>query len=317
MRLILCLLIIISLMSCTKEKPETQPEITIPELEVIDKNNLFNEDIPTITSPTVINLSENSNGPNYELKNNVLKIGASGSFQLTGRLDGQIIIDASKSDTIHLLLDNTEIISKNSATIYIKKASKVYLETKENTINTLKTTENFVATDENNIDGVIYSKKPLYLLGNGTLDVITDFGHAIEAKDIIYFESGNYNFNSSTSSISSNQTIKINHGSYTINSNTNGIQAANNDQVNVGDIYINDAKINITAKTDAIEAANNLQIVNGTFTINAQLKGLKATKNLILQNGDYLHVQQNVLMYSFEHQVRNHLLASQLILLRK
>ena len=283
MRLILLLLILLSLTGC-QNKNDDNTKVNIPTLEIKDTNDIFNESFITTKNLTNINLNTNSNGTNYELKDNKLLIGDSGSFELSNTLEGMVIIDANKDDVIHLILNNATIINENSAAIYIKKANKVYIELKNE--NYLETKNDFIAFDENNIDGVIFSKNPVVFGGEGKL-TITSSSHAIVVKDCLYFDDGNYNLTTKTSAIASNEIIKIKDGNYIINSDGNGIQAVNNDELNIGDIYINSATMEITSTSDAIEAGGNIQINGGTYRLLAELKGIKAVNNLAIIDGNF------------------------------
>ena len=283
MRLILLLLILLTLTGC-QNKNNDNPEVNIPTLEIKDTNDIFNEEFLKAENPTYINLNANSNGSNFELKDNQLLIGESGTFELTKTLNGIIMIDADKDDIIHLILNNATIINESSAAIYIKKANKVYIELKNE--NYLETKNDFIAFDENNIDGVIFSKKPVVFGGEGKL-TITSSSHAIVVKDCLYFDDGNYNLTTKTTAITSNEVIKIKNGNFNINSNGNGMQAIDNSQVNVGDIYVQSAIFNITSTKDGIEAGGNIQLNDGTFEMLTGLKGIKATNNIAIMGGEY------------------------------
>ena len=81
-----------------------------------------------------------------------------GSYILSGTLtDGQIIV-AAKDAKVQLVLNNVDITCEDSAALYISDADKVFVNSLDGTTNSLSTTGEFVAIDDNNIDGAIYSK---------------------------------------------------------------------------------------------------------------------------------------------------------------
>ena len=67
-------------------------------------------------------------------------------------------------------------------TIYVKSADKLVMTLKEGTINTLSGGDNYINIDDNNIDGVIFSKDDLTINGNGQLNLTSNYKHAIVSK---------------------------------------------------------------------------------------------------------------------------------------
>ena len=100
-----------------------------------------------------------------------------GTYLLTGTLeDGMVVVQAPETDKIQLVLDNAHITSATSAAIYISSADKVFLTTAADSDNTLANGGSYVAIDDNNIDGVIFSKSDLTLNGSGTLTITSGGG---------------------------------------------------------------------------------------------------------------------------------------------
>lgn len=100
-----------------------------------------------------------------------------GTYLLTGTLEnGMVVVQAPETDNIQLVLDNAHITSATSAAIYISSADKVFLTTAADSDNTLANGGSYVAIDDNNIDGVIFSKSDLTLNGAGTLTITSQGG---------------------------------------------------------------------------------------------------------------------------------------------
>lgn len=100
-----------------------------------------------------------------------------GTYRLTGTLEnGMVVVQAPETDKIQLVLDNAHITSATSAAIYISSADKVFLTTAADSDNTLANGGSYVAIDDNNIDGVIFSKSDLTLNGAGTLTITSGGG---------------------------------------------------------------------------------------------------------------------------------------------
>lgn len=102
-----------------------------------------------------------------------------GTYLLTGTLeDGMVVVQAPETDKVQLVLDNAHITSATSAAIYVPSADKVFLTTAADSDNTLANGGSYVAIDDNNIDGVIFSKSDLTLNGAGTLTITSGGGSA-------------------------------------------------------------------------------------------------------------------------------------------
>lgn len=218
-----------------------------------------------------INLSDKeitSTSDSVAIDNGVVTISEEGTYVISGSLsNGQIIVDAEKTDKIQLVLNGASINCDTSAAIYVKQADKVFVTLEKDTENTLSNKNEFVAIDENNIDSVIYSKDDLTLNGLGTLTVNAAYGHGIVSKDDLVLTSGNYNITAASHGLQGKDSVRIAEGNFTINSGKDGIHSENTDDTSLGFIYINGGTFDITATNDGLDGASLIQIDNGTFNL--------------------------------------------------
>ncbi|MEG2017451.1 MAG: carbohydrate-binding domain-containing protein [Clostridium sp.] len=144
-----------------------------------------------------IKLSDNNiscDSKAVSVANSIITISDEGTYVISGSLsNGQIIVDAEKTDKVQLVLNGTSINCNTSAPLYIKQADKVFVTLEKDSENVLSNKEEFVAIDDNNIDSVIYSKDDLTLNGLGTLTVNAAYGHGIVSKDDLVITSGTFN----------------------------------------------------------------------------------------------------------------------------
>lgn len=202
------------------------------------------------------------------LSNQNVAIDKEGLYILSGTLaDGQIVVEASDTEKVQLVLDNATITSSNCAPIYVKSADKVFITLASGSTNTLSTTGEFATGDENNVDGVIFSKSDISLNGNGSLIINTDFGHGIVGKDDVVFTGGNYTITSSKKGISANDSVRIADGTIAIASATDGIQVENTEEPEKGFFYMANGTLTVKAEGDAISASGIMQIDGGTYTL--------------------------------------------------
>jgi len=191
-----------------------------------------------------------------------------GTYLVKGSLtNGQIVVDAEKTDKIQLVLDGVSIGSTSSAPIYVKQADKVFVTLSGKSSNTLSTKKKFTTIDDNNIDAVIYSKDDLTLNGEGSLSISTEYGNGITSKGDLVITSGNYSIKTSGHGLEGKDSVRIANASIAITSGKDGIHSENDDDISLGFIYIADGSYKITAETDGINGAVSTQIDGGDFTI--------------------------------------------------
>ena len=193
-----------------------------------------------------------------------------GSYILSGSLDdGMIIVNAEKTDKVHLILDGVTIHSETSAPLYILQADKVFVTTAADSENILSNGGTFTAIDENSIDAVIFSKEDLTLNGSGALTITSPAGHGIVSKDSLKVTSGSYDISCASHALSGKDDVCIANARFTIVSGKDGIHAENTDDAALGFVYIQSGDFAISAEGDGISAASYLQIEDGSFSVTA------------------------------------------------
>lgn len=206
---------------------------------------------------------------NVSVDGNLITISGEGTYVLTGSLEGQIIVDGDNSDKIQLILKDAEIHCPDSAAIYVKQADKVFLTLAQNTENILSTTGDFVQTDDNNVDAVVFSKDDLTVNGSGTLSITTEYGHGIVSKDDLVITSGTLNITASGHALSGKDSVRVANGTFVLTSAKDGIHSENSDNTALGYIYIAGGSFSIVSEGDGLDASNLVQIDGGTIDIAA------------------------------------------------
>lgn len=200
------------------------------------------------------------------ISGSTVTITGEGTYLLSGSLsNGQIVIDAEKTDKLHLVLNGVDINCDTSAAVYIKQADKVFVTLAADTENKLSNQSEFVAIDDNNIDAVIFSKEDLTLNGLGSLTIDAVYGHGIVSKDDLVITSGTYEINAASHGLSGKDSVRISSGTFTITSGKDGIHAENTDDTSLGFLYITGGDFTVNAQTDGFDASSTLQILDGNF----------------------------------------------------
>lgn len=223
-----------------------------------------------------------------------------GVYILSGKLtNGQIIIDAENTDKVQLVLNGVTINSNTSAAIYVRQADKVFATLAKGTTNTLSNKSEFVAIDENNIDGVVFAKEDITFNGSGTLTINAAYGSGVVAKDDLTITGGTYKVTGAEHGFDAKDGIAIADGTFQVTSGKDGFHSENSEDGTKGYLYVGGGTYTITATGDGFDAASILQIDDGTFQIktgggsaatlaeDASAKGVKTKGNLLLSGGTF------------------------------
>lgn len=229
---------------------------------------------------TIITLADNvttASGNGATIKDNTITINAQGTYIFSGSLsNGQIVVDAADDAKIQLVLNGVDISNESTAAIYIKNADKVFVTTASNTENTLSTTGEYVAIDDNNIDAAIFAKSDLTLNGAGGLTITSKYGHGVVSKDDLAVTSGTYVITAAEQGISGKNSVRIADGSFTITAGTDGIHSENTDDSTLGFVYIEGGTINISAAKQGIQGTTYVSILGGTIDIAKCYEGIES-----------------------------------------
>lgn len=188
-------------------------------------------------------------------KNRVLTINKEGTFVVTGTLkDGQIVVDVADTEKVQIVLNGASINCTNNAPIYIQNADKVFITLPDKTQNSLSDGTEYVQTDDNNVDGVIFSKADLTLNGDGILNITGNYKHGIASKDDIVITGGTFNITAVKDAINGKDCVKIKDGILNLRAATgDGIQSKNDEDNTKGYVYICGGDINILKSNEGIE----------------------------------------------------------------
>lgn len=292
----------------TAQQNETQSTSgTNEEIEGLDTAEMFSDsdqesdyDADAVSEIVLKDQGSQSESAHVSVQGDVVTIKKEGVYLLSGGLkNGQIVVDADKSEKVRLILNGVDINCDASAALYIKSAEKVFVTLADGTQNTFSNQEEFVAVDDNKVDGVIFAKDDLTINGNGNLSVKAAYGHGIVCKDDLVFTGGEYKIVSERQGLSGKQSIRVLDGSFEIESGGDGMHAEDVDDETKGFIYIAGGKFQITCGGDGMDASNILEAAGGAIEVVAgggckntgdnatSTKGLKANGNLLFHDGDY------------------------------
>ena len=191
------------------------------------------------------------------------------TYIVSGTLDdGMLVVDADEAAKLQIVLDNASITSSTSAALYVLEAGKVFVTLAEGSQNALANGGSFVAIDDSDIDGAVYSKQDLTFNGSGALTVTSPAGHGIVGNDDLVLAGGTYTVASASHGLNANDSVRITgETDLTLDAGKDGIHAENNDDASLGFVYISGGTFAIEAEGDGISAGAYLQITDGAYDI--------------------------------------------------
>lgn len=276
----------------------TKTEMTVEEMQAVIDEAMSDADIDVTdmftkrdlagtydeSEAVKITLSEKTatcSSSDVQIEDGVITIKAAGVYVLSGTLsDGTIVVDAGDDDKVQLVLDGASITAADYATIYAKNADKVFVTLAEGTDNSLTVSGDYVQTDDNNVDAVIFAKCDLTLGGSGSLTVKDTTGHGIVSKDDLVVTGGTYTIDSQDHCLNGKDSVRIADGTFNLSCDEDGIHAGNDDQQD-GYVYIEGGDINISVGDDAIHAEGLLIITGGDIDITKCYEGVEGHKILV------------------------------------
>lgn len=267
----LCMLLLSALLSgCTHAEEATAADLTATDSDMFTDRDLdpgydaddcvqiqLNGDSATATSDSV------------QISGTTISITEEAVYVVSGALDdGMIVVNASDSAKIQLVLDGASIHSETSAALYVAEADKVFVTLADGTENALSNGGTFTAIDSSNIDGALFSRQDLTLNGGGSLSVASPAGHGIVCKDDLAVTGGSFAITAASHGLDANDSIRITgSASLSIEAGKDGLHAENDDDASLGFVYISDGALDIAAEGDGISAGAYLQISDGAFNI--------------------------------------------------
>ncbi len=307
MAVFLCSLLAASLTGCSYKGidsvtdliPASSGKATIEESEETAEDLYTKSDYDTsyddYKTITLADSASSCDSKNVDIDGDVININSAGTYLISGSLsDGQIVVNA-ENEKVHLVLDGTSISNSSAACIYVKQADKVFITTAKGSENSLLSSGEFEQTDDNNVDGTIFSKADLTLNGEGSLSVVCESEHAIVSKDDLVITSGTYNISASEGKgLQGKDSVRIDGGNISVMDCYEGIEGL--------EIYITGGNIDITSSDDGINAVNKdnddetakmagddsciLAISGGFININAGGDGIDSNGSVTVSGGE-------------------------------
>ena len=228
-----------------------------------------------------------ADGPGvYSYDGNVV-IATTGKYVISGTLDdGSIIVDAYDASKVWIMLDGVSVNCNDDAAFRVDQADKVFLTLADGTENTFTSGEEY--SDEaldDGTDGAIFTHDDLTINGSGSLYVVANYRHGIEANDDLVITGGTIAIDAPADAININNNFRMRDAYISLACEDDGVVIKKEDD---GYLYMESGTLDITSKDDGINAAGEVTIAGGELTIAAGDDGIHSDTAIAVSDGTIL-----------------------------
>lgn len=267
--ILICLTLIISSLTACKSKnqiADTSSDYSTSASSVATDVSTDKMDFE-LTNRDLDSSYDESSATTVSENEDVIDITKDGIYIISGN-HSQIVVNASDSAKIQIVLKGAKISNKNGPAIYIKSADKVFISADNGSTSTVSDVSSYSSDYESdNVDGAIFSKADLTLNGSGTLNINGNYKCGIVSKDDLVISSLTLNVTSVGCAIEGKDCIKSSNATLTLKAGGDGMKSTNEEDSSRGFITIDSGTYNITSENDAIQAKTVINITGGTFNL--------------------------------------------------
>lgn len=288
-------LVVSLLLSCEKDPEGSSSVITDPAEGVShEESSDYSWDAGSEFTITLNGTTVTTNTSNVSISGSTATITAAGNYKVSGTLsNGQIIVNASGTDLVRLILNGTEITNSTGSALLIENSQKTIINLAEGTQNVITDGSSYANPDDDP-NAAIFSKSDLTIFGAGTLTVNGKYKDGITGKDGLIIRSGTIAVTAADDGIRGKDFLNVKGGTIIVNSGGDGLKSDNDNNTSAGYILIEDGTFKITAGGDGIAAQTTVSITGGTFDLktgggstsyvsgDVSAKGIKGLVNVTL-----------------------------------
>ena len=255
----------------------TSTSNTAAEQTLDAQTHYTNEDLTWDSSDEkAIDLANPTATDGVSVENGTITITSGGTYRITGEYSGQVKIEATKTDTVRLVLDNAKITNSTGAAINVVSAAEAIIYTAAGTTNTVADEANYTATGDDDPDAAIYSTANLTLTGEGSLSVEGAYEEGIHTTGGLVIASGTLEVNAANTGIKGKDYVDITGGIVNVTAAQDGIKSTNTDDESMGFTRLSAGSVTVSAGDDGLKAPHTLEISGGTLNIEKSNEGIEA-----------------------------------------
>ena len=255
----------------------TSTSNTAAEQTLDAQTHYTNEDLTWDSSgEKTIDLANPTATDGVSVENGTITITSGGTYRLSGEYSGQVKIEAAKTDTVRLVLDNAKITNSTGAAINVVSAAEAIIYTAAGTTNTVADEANYTATGDDDPDAAIYSTANLTLTGEGSLSAEGAYEEGIHTTGGLVIASGTLEVNAANTGIKGKDYVDIIGGIVNVTAAQDGMKSTNTDDESLGFTRLSAGSVTVSAGDDGLKAPHTLEISGGTLNIEKSNEGIEA-----------------------------------------
>lgn len=273
----------------------------------------------TVTPPSSISVPEitgdfsfTSSDGTFVQSGNIYKITSGGTFTASGKLEGQILVEAGESDEVVIELKDASISYDQDSPIKAISADCVEVSAKKDSANIVSDLRSAKTTDIASLgEAAIYAKTDLKLKGSGSLIIEGGYNNGVHTSKDLTIQNLTTQITGYNNAIKGNNSITINSGTVQAYSKTgDGLKTEESDLSSSGKqkgtIQVNGGYLYVDALHDAFDATYNVEVNQSDDTVPTEIsiktgtnssyyksssfvkdseKGIKAVNDIIINKG--------------------------------
>ena len=202
----------------------------------------------------------------YVKTNNIYMITKAGTYSLSGKLEGQILVEAGEDDEVVLELNGVSISYDSDSPIKAVSGSKLEVSAKKDTENIIKDNRSKKTTEiESQGEGAISADIDLKLKGSGVLAVTGNYNNAVHTSKDLTIQKLKLKATGYNNALKGKDSVNITSGTVQAYAQTgNGIKTDDSDVSSKGNqrgtITISGGSVYVDSLRDAIDASYNVVI---------------------------------------------------------
>ncbi|MCH5182834.1 MAG: carbohydrate-binding domain-containing protein [Oscillospiraceae bacterium] len=200
-----------------------------------------------------------------------LSITKSGTYILSGNLEGQIYIKVDEAEKVHLVFNGFSLSCADYSPLYCEEADKLSITLADGTENSV--TDNgsgyVQGTDSGNgrFAGAIHVKSSLTVNGSGSLAVTSSYRHGIVSNKNLRIVSGKVTVKAVEDGVKGKNSLSMLDGTLNVTAGGDGLKVTEEKKEDRGYLTVEGGDITVEAGGDGLDVPRLIQITGGTVRV--------------------------------------------------
>ena len=193
----------------------------------------------------------------------------SGTYVVSGALDGQVVVNADKAD-VRLVLAGVSITNTGGPAIDIQDAGSAVMVLAEGTTNTLADGSAYADTSEDAATAALFSSDTLTITGTGSLNVTGSYKDGISSKNgLVITGEPTITVDAVDDGVRGKDYLLVSSGRLTVTAGGDGLKSSEDNDETKGFVALGSATVNVTSGDDGVSATTDVTVDGTTLSIAA------------------------------------------------